>query len=380
MTDAVRRITLEELADLTNGSYALYDIRNETAYSFGTIPGAQNLADIISYAESGELPHDVKCVVFCMNGTSSEDVCGQLCELGYDAYSLEGGYAAWLRKNVLDIDRSAEIEESLRSKRKFKETLFSPFAKAVATYKLVEPNDKIAVCVSGGKDSMLMAKLFQELQRHNKYPFELVFLVMDPGYNELNRLLIEKNAAMLGIPITIHETNIFESVYNVEKSPCYLCARMRRGYLYSIAKEMGCNKIALGHHFDDVIETTLMGLLWSGQFQGMRPRLRSKNFPGMELIRPMYFIREDDIKSWRDQNDLHFIQCACRFTDTCSSCRQDGSPVSKRMETKMLIKKLKEDNPAIEKNIYRSLYNVSLDTVLGYKKGNDAYDFMEEYK
>lgn len=370
-------ITLEELADLTEGSYALFDIRDEISFSHGTIPGAENLPDIDEAEERDILPKDKTLVLFCMHATQSTTVCVALREKGYDARSLKGGYANWLRHNFIKTDKSAEIEASLR-KRGFKERLFSPFAKAVSNYKLVEPGDKIAVCISGGKDSMLMAKLFQELQRHRKFPFELIFLVMDPGYNELNRMLTENNAAMLGVPITVFETSIFDSVYNVEKSPCYLCARMRRGFLYNKAKELGCNKIALGHHFNDVIETTLMGLMWSGQFQGMLPKLKSKNFPGMELIRPMYLIREDDIKAWRDYNSLHFIQCACRFTDTCSSCRTDGSPVSKRMETKLLIKRLKETNPQIEKNIFNSLGNVCLDTVLSYKKGGKTYNFLEE--
>lgn len=377
MTD-IYEITIDELADLPEGRGLLYDVRDEISYSHGTIPKAENVPDIERMAAEGRLPKDKILILFCMHGAQSAIACEHLRELGYDARSLVGGYGAWLRKNFLTEDRSAEIEDSLRNRRKFKERLFSPFAKAVARYNLVEPGDKIAVCISGGKDSMLMAKLFQELQRHRKFHFELIFLVMDPGYNELNRLLIENNASALGVPITVFETSIFDAVYSVDKSPCYLCARMRRGYLYSKAKELGCNKIALGHHFDDVIETTLMGMLWSGQFQGMLPKLKSKNFPGMELIRPLYLVREDDIKSWRDYNGLHFIQCACRFTDTCSSCRTDGSPVSKRMETKLLIRRLKESNPQVEKNIFNSLSNVCLNTVLAYKKDGKVYSFLDE--
>ena len=246
-------------------------------------------------------------------------------------------------------------------------------------YELVQPNDAIAVCISGGKDSMLMAKLFQELQRCRKFPFELVYLVMDPGYNELNRLVIENNAAALGVPITVFETQIFDAVDRIEKSPCYLCARMRRGHLYKKAQELGCNKIALGHHYDDVIETILMGMLWSGQTQTMMPKLHSKNFAGMELIRPMYLIREDDIIAWRDYNHLHFIQCACHFTDTCSSCRADGAPVSKRMDTKLLIRKLKETNPHVEANIFNSVNNVSLEALISYQKNGAAYSFLDDY-
>ena len=202
---------------------------------------------------------------------------------------------------------------------------------------------------------------------------------MDPGYNELNRLLIEANAAALGIPITVFETDIFDIVYDIPKSPCYLCARMRRGHLYKQARELGCNKIALGHHYDDVIETILMGMLWSGQFQTMMPKVRSKNFEGMELIRPMSLIREDDIKAWRDYHGLHFIQCACHFTDTCSSCREDGTSVSKRMETKQLIRKLHETNPDVEAHLYNAARCVNLDTVLGWKRRGEEHSFLDEY-
>ena len=379
MNAAENNLTLEALADLPESTYILYDIRDEISLSYGTIPGAVPGNNILELAEAGELPRDKKLVLFCMHGTNSRDFADELCAEGYDAYSLTGGYAAWLKKQLSSVDRSAEIEESLRNRRKFKEQLFTPFAKAVVQYEMLSPGDKVAVCVSGGKDSMLMAKLFQELKHHRKFDFELVFLVMDPGYNELNRLIIENNAAALGIPIQFFETNIFETVDQVDKSPCYLCARMRRGCLYSKAQELGCNKIALGHHFDDVIETTLMGMLWGGQFQGMMPKLKSTNFPGMELIRPMYFVREDDIKAWRDYHHLHFIQCACHFTDTCSSCRDDGTPVSKRMETKMLIKKLKESNPYVEKNIFNSINNVSLDTVIAYKQNGKVHNFLDTY-
>ena len=369
-------ITLEEVADLPQDSYRLYDIRDEVSYQYGTIPMAQTYP---SEGEEETLPKDRKIILFCMHGTQSLEPAMRLRKMGFDAYSLEGGYAAWLRKQLVVEDRALEVEETLRKKGRFKEKLFTPFAKAISEYNLVEPNDRIAVCISGGKDSMLMAKLFQELQRHHKFPFELVFLVMDPGYNELNRLLIETNAASLGVPIQIFETQIFDAVYQIDKNPCYLCARMRRGYLYSKAKELGCNKIALGHHFDDVIETTLMGIMWSGQMQGMMPKLHSTNFPGMELIRPMYYVREQDIKAWRDYNHLHFIQCACHFTDTCSSCREDGSNISKRMETKLLIQRLKENNPGVEKNIFNSLSHVCLDTMIAYKYKGKTHHFMDSY-
>lgn len=268
-------------------------------------------------------------------------------------------------------------EESIR--KKFHKTLFSPFAKACKTYELIQEKDHIAVCISGGKDSMLMAKLFQEIKRHRQVDFDLTFLVMDPGYNEENRILIEENAKRLGIPVTIFESTIFDSVDSIDKNPCYLCARMRRGYLYSKAKELGCNKIALGHHYDDVIETILMGMLHGGQIQTMMPKLHSTNFEGMELIRPLYLIREEDICKWRDYNKLHFLQCACHFTETCSTCHEDGTTSSKRLETKKLIAKLKVDNPFIESNIFKSVENVNLSTVIAYKKDGVKHHFLDEY-
>lgn len=273
--------------------------------------------------------------------------------------------------------RAEEIELSIR--KKFHKQLFSRFAKAVRDYELVQEGDRIAVCISGGKDSMLMAKLFQEIQRHRKVSFELKFLVMDPGYLPQNRELIEKNAAEMGIPISIFETDIFGAVYEIEKSPCYLCARMRRGHLYNQAKEMGCNKIALGHHYDDVIETILMGMLYGGQIQTMMPKLHSTNFEGMELIRPMYYIREDDIKHWRDYNRLHFLQCACRFTDSCVNGTADDRSVSKRMEIKDLIAELKQVNPFVEGNIFKSVENVNLSTIIAYKEHGRKHHFLDEY-
>ena len=244
-------------------------------------------------------------------------------------------------------------------------------------YHMIAEGDKIAVCISGGKDSMLMAKLFQELKRHNKFPFEVIYLVMDPGYSPENREIIEKNAKLLNIPITVFESNIFESVLHIEKSPCYLCARMRRGHLYNKAKELGCNKIALGHHYDDVIETILMGMLYGGQVQTMMPKLHSTNFEGMQLIRPMYLIREKEIKHWRDYNDLHFIQCACKFTDTCTSCNPDNA--SKRQEIKNMISQMSKINPQVESNIFKSVENVNLNTVIAYKKAGVRHHFLDHY-
>ncbi|MDE7097892.1 MAG: ATPase [Ruminococcus sp.] len=274
-------------------------------------------------------------------------------------------------------DITAQAELSLR--KKFKKSIWCKFTKAINKYELIQPNDKIAVCISGGKDSMLMAKLFQELKRHDKFPFELVFLVMNPGYNEKNLQQIKYNAEILSIPIEIFESDIFGSVVHIEKNPCYICARMRRGYLYSKAKELGCNKIALGHHFDDVIETILMGMLYGGQIQTMMPKLHSTNFEGMELIRPMYLIRENDIKHWCCYNDLQFIQCACRFTETCSDIDENGQSASKRMETKHLIAELKKINPQVEKNIFRSVENVNLNTLIAYKDENGTHNFLDTY-
>lgn len=373
-------ITIEELADIHPSLYRFCDVRDEVSYRYGSIPKAENISNIVELAEEGKLDKNISYVLYCMKGIQSMDMAYELRGMGYDAVSLKGGYAAWLTSSYREDyeDKQKEVETSIR--KTFHKYIFSPFAKAINEYELLKPGDKVAVCISGGKDSMLMAKLFQEIKRHNKFDFELVFLVMDPGYSEVNRLVIEKNARMLGVPITIFETQIFDAVYDVKQSPCYLCARMRRGYLYSKAKELGCNKIALGHHYDDVIETILMGMLYGAQVQTMMPKLHSTNFEGMELIRPMYYIREDDIIRWRDFNNLHFIQCACHFTDTCSSCREDGTAASKRMEIKQLIKDMKKVNPYVEGNIFKSVYNVSLGTVIEYKdKDGVKHNFLENY-
>lgn len=373
-------ITIEELADIHPSLYRFCDVRDEVSYRYGYIPKAENISNIVELAEEGKLDKNISYVLYCMKGIQSMDMAYELRGMGYDAVSLKGGYAAWLTSSYREDyeDKQKEVETSIR--KTFHKCIFSPFAKAINEYELLKPGDKVAVCISGGKDSMLMAKLFQEIKRHNKFDFELVFLVMDPGYSEVNRLVIEKNARMLGVPITVFETQIFDAVYDVKQSPCYLCARMRRGYLYSKAKELGCNKIALGHHYDDVIETILMGMLYGAQVQTMMPKLHSTNFEGMELIRPMYYIREDDIMRWRDFNNLHFIQCACHFTDTCSSCREDGTTASKRMEIKQLIKDMKKVNPYVEGNIFKSVYNVSLGTVIEYKdKDGVKHNFLENY-
>ena len=261
----------------------------------------------------------------------------------------------------------------------YRKSLWNPFIAAVKRYELVEPEDRIAVCISGGKDSMVLAKLMQELQRHTDHPFSLTFLVMDPGYRPENRALIEANAALLGIPVIIFESDIFEVTTQVEKNPCYLCARMRRGFLYAKAQELGCNKIALGHHFSDVVETTLLGLFYGAQLQAMPPKLRSKNFPGMELIRPLYCVHEDAIIAWKNYNHLQFLQCACRFTEARDAAG-NGIGESKRQEMKLLLRELKKTNPNIEKSIFRAIHGVQLDTFPGFKYHGRAYSFLERYR
>ena len=374
-------ITAAELASLDKNSYILIDIRDGVAFQYGHIEGAVNIPqkELVEGGALSELGKDKKLVICCKSGIISQNTAELLREKGYDAYNLAGGYVDWLRRDMesREIAETTErVEKSIR--KKFHKDIFSKFAKAVVEYDLIQPNDKIAVCISGGKDSMLMAKLFQEIQRHRKFSFETVFLVMDPGYSPENRNIIEENAKALSVPITVFESTIFDSVYNVEKNPCYLCARMRRGYLYSKAKELGCNKIALGHHFDDVIETILMGMLYGGQVQTMMPKLHSTNFEGMELIRPLYLVREEDIKHWRDYNRLHFIQCACKFTDTCTACNPANTG-PKRQEVKRLIAKLKETNPQVEKNIFRSVENVNLHTVIAYKDSEGTHNFLDGY-
>ena len=370
-------ITLEELNKLDKNEYVLLDMRSQSDRAYGAIPGSIAL-DAEALIENPPAKGK-KAVIYCARGVYSEDVALALREKGVDAYSLVGGYSEWLRaemKKKVDDDYCEKVEKSIRTK--FRLPLMSRFIKAIKQYELIKEGDKIAVCISGGKDSMLMAKLFQELHRYTEFDFGLEFVVMDPGYNAENRRIIEENAKRLKVPVRIFESDIFESVYNVEKSPCYLCARMRRGYLYNFARQLGCNKIALGHHYDDVIETILMGMLYGAQIQTMMPKLHSANFEGMELIRPMYLVREDDIKAWRDYNGLHFIQCACKFTDTCATCN-DGQNHSKRQEAKELIRELKKIHPDVEKCIFRSVENVNLDTVIAYKSHGVRRSFLDDY-
>ena len=381
----MKEINYEELKRLPKDSYAFIDIRDEGLRNYGVISGAieAELNDDFSILKdkAASISFDKKLIFYCEIGRKTRELEVEDILPDRECYSLEGGYIGYVRSlmnNEGDLwERQLKAEESIR--KKFHKQLFTPFAKACKTYKLIEEGDCIAVCISGGKDSMLMAKLFQEIQKHRQCNFELTFLVMDPGYNSDNRALIESNARALGIPVTIFDSNIFDSVDNIEKSPCYICARMRRGYLYSRAKELGCNKIALGHHYDDVIETILMGMIHGAQIQTMMPKLHSTNFEGMELIRPLYLVREADICAWRDYNNLHFLQCACHFTDTCTTCHEDGTTSSKRLETKKLIAELKKNNPFVESNIFRSVENVNLDTVIEYKKDGVRHNFLDEY-
>ena len=375
----------------------LLDVRDKQEFEKETYPGARNWywEELIKVLEetpeefTQQFDKSVPIYLLCYTGLHSDDLADILEEMGYEVYSLYGGWGAYMKWKFENYVKEAQAENELSGEervkeiersivKKFRKPIWRKFTQALNEYDLIQDGDKIAVCISGGKDSMLMAKLFQELKRHNKFDFEVKFLVMDPGYSPANRQVIEENAKRLEIPIEIFESDIFESVYNVEKSPCYLCARMRRGYLYSHAQKMGCNKIALGHHYDDVIETILMGMLYSAQFQTMMPKLHSTNFEGMELIRPLYLVREDAIKAWRDYNDLHFIQCACKFTDTCTTCNNEENQ-SKRMETKELIARLKKVNPYVEGNIFKSVENVNLDTIVAYKQKGVKHHFLDEY-
>jgi len=374
--EKIEQITVDEMKTLDSNDYTVIDIRDEIAFTYGTINGAVNIPQAKLEESLDTLPKDKLLIICCKSGIISDPIAENLRQHGYLAANLKDGYYGYMLSQLkVNSNRAKDIERSIN--KKFHKEIWSKFTAALNDYNLVEEGDKIAVCISGGKDSMLMAKLFQELIRHNKFPFEVVFLVMDPGYSPENREIIEKNAKLLNIPITVFESNIFESVLHIEKSPCYLCARMRRGHLYNKAKELGCNKIALGHHYDDVIETVLMGMLYGGQVQTMMPKLHSTNFEGMELIRPMYLIREDDIKRWRDYNDLHFIQCACKITDTCTSCNPDNA--SKRQEIKNMIREMKKVNPQVESNIFRSVENVNIDTVIAYKKDGVKHNFLESY-
>ena len=364
----------------------IIDLRSPEEYERDTYPGAVNLFWEELEEHKDEIAQDKPVYLICYTGQKSDEIAENLVEQGYEAYSIQNGFHAYLRLKLQRMMEQGEepeinckyVERSIV--KRFRKEIWRPFVKGINEYDMIQDGDRIAVCISGGKDSMLMAKLFQELERHGKKNFEVEYLVMNPGYNDINYQTILDNARFLEVPITVFESDIFDTVAkdDIGGSPCYLCARMRRGHLYSQAQKLGCNKIALGHHFDDVIETIVMGMLYGGQIQTMMPKIHSTNFEGMELIRPMYLIREDDIKHWRDYNKLHFIQCACRFTESCASCggTEKGS---KRAEIKELIKMLSERSDVIEKNIFRSVENVNLNTIIAYKKDGVKHHFLDEY-
>ena len=383
----MKSITIESLERTDKDKVLVVDIRPEDQYQRGTFPGAVNIpmAEFEDRKTELELYKDKEIYLMCHTGERSLEYVQDLIADGYDAGNVTGGYRSYLKLTLTRFvqkdseeqlaERTREIERSII--KKFRRSVWRPFTKALNEYQLVQEGDKIAVCISGGKDSMLMAKLFQELKRHGKVNFEVVFLVMNPGYNEDNWNIILNNAKLLGIPLTVFESDIFDTVATIDKNPCYLCARMRRGYLYSKAKELGCNKIALGHHFDDVIETILMGMLYSAKIETMMPKLHSQNFEGMELIRPMYMIKEEGIKAWRDYNKLQFIQCACRFTENCSTC--GGGRKSKRDEMKELVEQFRNISSVIDTNIFNSIHNINLNTVIGYHKDDMKYNFLDDY-
>ena len=385
----MKTITIEELEALKDAEKTIVDIRPQDQYMRGTFPGAVSLPasrlEEQYEEETARLDKMHPVYVMCHTGEKSQEWVRRLTGDGFDAVNVEGGYRAWLRLSLSrfvggesEADREekrARIEQSII--KKFRKPIWRAFTRALNTYDLIQEGDKIAVCISGGKDSMLMAKLFQELKKHGKFQFETVFLVMNPGYNAEHWNIIQDNANLLGIPLTVFESDIFDTVATIEQNPCYLCARMRRGHLYAQAKALGCNKIALGHHFDDVIETILMGMLYSGKIETMMPKLHSQNFEGMELIRPMYLIKEDAVKAWRDYNGLQFIQCACRFTENCVSC--GGGRGSKRDEMKELIAHFRKESDVIEKNIFKSVHNINLKTVIGYHKDDWTYNFLDDY-
>ena len=364
----------------------IIDLRSPEEYEKETYPGAVNLFWEELEEHKDEIAKDRPVYLICYTGQKSDEIAENLVEQGYEAYSIQNGFHSYLRlklQRMMEQGEEPEIDCKYAERsivKRFRKEIWRPFVKGINEYDMIQDGDRIAVCISGGKDSMLMAKLFQELERHGKKNFEVEYLVMNPGYNDINYQTILDNAKFLEVPITVFESDIFDTVAkdDIGGSPCYLCARMRRGHLYSQAQKLGCNKIALGHHFDDVIETIVMGMLYGGQIQTMMPKIHSTNFEGMELIRPMYLIREDDIKHWRDYNKLHFIQCACRFTESCASCggTEKGS---KRAEIKELIKMLSERSDVIEKNIFRSVENVNLNTIIAYKKDGVKHHFLDEY-
>ena len=378
------RKTMEEYEADTRKKLVI-DIREKEAFDKETMPGALHMDSETLKQQIKELTKDQTPVyLLCHTGQQSDALAEDFEKEGYEVYSIQDGFRAYLRLKLRTVMRQEDLKEQCCADversivKKFRKEIWRPFTKAINEYELIKDGDKIAVCISGGKDSMLMAKLFQELKRHGQQNFEVVYLVMNPGYNPFNYQVILDNAQFLNVPITVFESEIFDIVASEEQSPCYLCARMRRGYLYSKAKELGCNKIALGHHFDDVIETILMGMLYGAQIQTMMPKLHSQNFEGMELIRPLYLIREDDIKAWRDEHELTFLQCACKFTEENQDAHDEEND-SKRLEIKQLIKDLKKVNPFVEGNIFKSVENVNLKTIMAYKDDEGKHLFLEHY-
>jgi len=376
--------TIEEMMS-DDRTKMVIDIRTRKDFDEETYPGAVNIYWEDFSKHEDMLRKDIPIYLICYTGKRSDEIAEEYAAKGYEIYSIKSGFYSYLKVKIEQFmededatkERAKEIERSII--KKFRKEIWRKFTKAINEYELIKDGDKIAVCISGGKDSMLMAKLFQELSRHGKHNFEVEFLVMNPGYNNINYITILNNAKLLDIPITVFDSDIFNVVVDIPDSPCYLCARMRRGYLYAKAKELGCNKIALGHHYDDVIETILMGMLYGGQVQTMMPKLHSTNFEGMELIRPLYFIREDDIIHWMNYNNLHFIRCACRFTEN-STLSKNSEETSKRKEIKALIKELSTRSPYIESNIFKSVENVNLNTIVAYKTADGKkHHFLDEY-
>ena len=371
-------ITVEQLKKLDQNTYTIIDIRDEEKVMKNPIEGSVALDE--SQISQIEFDKNKKIIVVCDRGKLSIPSVLELRDRGYDAYSLHGGYVSIVMDKMKENASKEIATKAERSIIKtYRKQIWSRFTKAVRDYELIKEGDKIAVCISGGKDSMLMAKCFQELHKYSDISFEVKYIVMDPGYSSENRQIIEENARKLNIPVGIFETDIFENVFHIDKNPCYICARMRRGHLYNYAKNIGCNKIALGHHYDDVIETIVMSMLYGAQIQTMMPKLHSNHFEGMEVIRPLYLIHEDDIKAWAKFNDLYFIQCACKFTDTCSSEACLTRPRSKRVEVKNLIRELKKTNPYVEQNIFKSVENVSLKTIIAYKDDQEKHHFLDDY-
>lgn len=379
-------VTLEQMEE-DKREKLIVDVRKPDEYSFETYPGAKNIYWEQWDEHIEDIPKDKPVYLICYTDIRASEIAIKMQAEGYEVYAVENGMQAYLRSKLTKMMEKMDAEDTTYRDversivKKFRKDIWRPFTRAINEYDMIQDGDRIAVCISGGKDSMLMAKLFQELERHGKKNFDVVFLVMNPGYNDINFQTIKDNAKLLHVPITVFENDIFDVVAgdDIGGSPCYLCARMRRGHLYSKAQELGCNKIALGHHYDDVIETIVMGMLYGGQIQTMMPKLHSTNFPGMELIRPLYLVRESAIKHWRDYNHLHFIQCACRFTESCASCggTEKGS---KRAEIKELIAQLAAKDPVIEKNIFRSVENVNLSTVIAYKQDGAKHHFLDDYQ